>query len=57
MSFSNVAISPGTLSPKTTMENLNFKFVARKILGYKPTHHILTEALGVPVSCGLKKKH
>jgi hypothetical protein len=47
---SNIAISQSIFSLKTTVKNLNLQFVTRKILGYKPTHHILTETLGEPIS-------
>jgi hypothetical protein len=39
------------------MKNLNFQFVARKILCDEPSDYILTEALGKSVSCGFKKEH
>jgi hypothetical protein len=57
MSSNNITISKCSFTFHTTMKNLNLQFVARKILGYEPTHHVFAEALGVPVSCGLKKKH
>ena len=43
MSSSNITVSIGTFTFHTTMKNLNFQFVPWKILGYKPTHHVLTE--------------
>ena len=43
MSSSNITVSIGTFPFHTTMKNLNLQFVTRKILGYKPTHHIFTE--------------
>jgi hypothetical protein len=39
------------------MKHFNFKFVARKILGYKPAHNVLAETLGVSISCGVKFNH
>jgi hypothetical protein len=50
MSSSNITVSICTFTFHTTMKNLNLQFVTRKILGYKPTHHILTETLGEPIS-------
>jgi hypothetical protein len=53
MSSSNITVSVCTFTLHTTVKNLNLNFVTGKILGYKPTHHILTETLGIPVSFGV----
>jgi hypothetical protein len=50
MSSGNITESICTFTLHTTMKNLNLQFVARKMLRYKPTHHILTKTLGEPVS-------
>jgi hypothetical protein len=47
---SNITVSQGKFSLKTTVKNLNLKFVTREILGNEPSHHIFTKTLGEPIS-------
>jgi hypothetical protein len=55
VSSSNITISQCSFTLETTMKNLYLQFVTRKILGYKPTHHIFTKTLGVTVPFSVKR--
>ena len=57
MSSSNITISIGTFTLKTSVKYGNIKFVSWKMLGYKPTHHTSTETLGITITKRFEVKH
>ena len=56
-SFQNITPPINTLTPQSTMNNLNIDFVTGKKLIQKPRGNILTGALAITVSSGVKINH